>query len=219
MHRRGGRLRVFAQTRQWSGTSNHVVSVNGAGSPIFADAVVTSYDSLTGSNVLNATTMKNVTFLGMSFTSDITFTTANNLSPTPQTLMGAECVYIDSYTSGTNIARLGNTGPAPTAFLSLNEIGGAATVDIMPKRILYRRRFTIIASNMAAPLPSFGAQYTSAANVVSGFGTDRTIRKRARLGRQEAVFYRWEVYGVNTSAASNIGVTADFLGAVSYAFT
>ena len=208
-------MRTLAQTRQWSGIGTKTNSVNGVAN-MFLDVAILSYDAMVATAVSLTATGKQIAFLGMSWQDDLQVTLATNVVNTGSALNGAMGIYVASYTlTGGSVPRLGGTAGQP--FLTLNEIGAGATVDQLPKRILYRRRFTMILSNTTGSSVAGGA-YLSPANVTPGYGTDRTIRKRAKLGRQEGLFARWELYNISTSAASNITIQADFLGAVSYAF-
>lgn len=214
-------------TRNVSGQTTETfdnTSITGQTWPVSVfDSAILVPDGLAGVAPLHL--VKHIAISHWSWSEDIAVYTQGNADQQSFAVVGASAFYID---------QLDPAGvPAHEGVSFLNQIGVQATTELddFPLRIVHRRRFTTMVNQYNAPPAGgfgggagegfgIGAFLGTAANMVPGYGTERSIKRRIRLRPNEAFLWRVEVYDVvtpgGTAADEKLVISADVLGALSF---
>lgn len=206
---RGFRKTVFS--RNVSGQIHADIADAAAPAATVVDGFILIPEELAG--VAATHTVKHISIRSWSWTSNYTLTQVINETASFSTpLFGAEAFYVDQITDGGT--------PVHAGFSFLNQAAVLQTTDLdeFPLRIVHRRRFEVAFGSAGGESLPQGIIPGSAAMLLPGFGTERSIRRPIRLRPNEGLFWRMELYDVPAFSGSGAGITlkGDILGVVSY---
>lgn len=175
--------------------------------PVLAYQTVLNQEALTSATPNYANIIKVISVKGISWSSDVIF--VGNATFATQLIRGAECWYVDRAETGlASAASLSGNG----RFLDINQTETEWDPASFPERILHRRRFSCAAFAASVGSPESVAVWTA------GFGTERAVRRKFSLKPNQALYYRIELYDVDTTASgSSLDVIGSVLGVLSYA--